>query len=163
MKRSASLLIFCHIFWLSTVKCTVKAFEDWRYQTQHSNAAIVTTPGMSLDSEMKTARLPSRNSGKTWCVHNGPVTNERKKETDHHIRDLGRTVAKVDNPQLGSSWREAERNIPIADPGGQDSLALCTRLECKVQAPLRKNCAVVSRSLFMACNKSGNTTEEPTK
>ena len=91
------------------------------------------------------------------------LTNGRKKGTDHHIRDLGRTVAKVDNPQLGSSWREAEWNIPIADPGGQDSLALCTRLECKVQAPLRKNCAVVSRSLFMACNKSGNTTEEPTK
>ena len=91
---------------------------------------------MSLDTEMKTARLPSRNSGKTLCVHNGPVTNERTKETDHHIRDLGRTVAKVDNPQLGSSWREAERNIPITDPGGQDSLALCTMLECKAQGTI---------------------------
>ena len=64
------------------------------------------------------------------------VTNERKKETDHHIWDLGRTVAKVDNPQLGSSWREAERNVPITDPGGQDSLALCTRLECKAQSTI---------------------------
>ena len=115
--------------WLNTVECTVKAFEDWRYLTQHSNPAIVTTLRMSLDSEMKTARLPSRYSEKTWCVHNGPLTNERKK-------DLGRTVTNADNPQLGSSWRVAERNIPITDPEGQDSLELCTRLECKAQSTI---------------------------
>ena len=57
------------------------------------------------------------------------LTNGRKKGTDHHIRDLGRTVAKVDNPRLGSSWREEERNITITDPRGQYSLTLSTRLE----------------------------------
>ena len=45
------------------------------------------------------------------------------------VRNLGRTVMEINNPRLGSSRREAKRNIVVPNPGGQDTFTVSRGLK----------------------------------